>query len=157
MIFVFTLAFCHGHKAAQVCAKHNLTVNINRIFNRTESNYTEAELDHNDQWDKWGHHKDTSNKDLTTCFDCNECISSTGMTSSVCSGEQITRQFLPATALHLLSTALTPVSNVAPQQSYSYTHWIWPDKGVLLPFHNWKRLARRGRNIMIPFTIFTTQ
>lgn len=40
-----------------------------------ESNYTEAELEYNDHWDKWGHHKDTSNKDLTTCFDLTSIFS----------------------------------------------------------------------------------
>lgn len=84
-----------------------------------ESKYTEAELDYNDQRDKWGHHKDTSNKDLTTCFGSNERIFSAGMASSACSGGQIAGQCLPATAPHLPSTALMPVSYLAPQQSYS--------------------------------------
>lgn len=75
-----------GVKGAHVCVKHHLTVNINHTFNRMESNYTSAELDHNDQWDKRGPHKDTCNKDLTTRFNCNECVFSTEM-SPVCSWE----------------------------------------------------------------------
>lgn len=37
-------------KAARVCArKHDLSVNMRHAFNRTESNYSEAELDVNDR------------------------------------------------------------------------------------------------------------
>lgn len=51
-----------------------------------ESNYTEAELNHNDQWDKWGRYKEMSNKDLTTCFNGNKHILSTRTSLRVCSG-----------------------------------------------------------------------
>lgn len=71
-----------------------------------ESNYTEAELNHNDQWDKWGRYKEMSNKDLTTCFNGNKHILST-RTSLRLLRVPDDGQSLPETAC-LLSTALMP-------------------------------------------------
>lgn len=41
-----------------------------------------------------------------------------------------------------MSTRLTPLLYSTPSNHTSRMHRIWPDRGVLLPRSNWKRLAR---------------
>lgn len=107
----FDLWYLHLYSVSTIklpkCVQYTAPLSILTIFNRMENNYTGTELNYN-QWDKWGHHKDTSNKDLMTCFDCNKQIFSTRTTLSACSGEP-NRQFFLATARIFMSTALMPV------------------------------------------------